>query len=269
MTIIAIIMLVLALLGMILFDAKIIFCILMILCAACLLAYEPVLKKMLPKENFKWIILAASVIVFLLCALLPGSRIKASGYETETENVNDTTADSTEEIKSDEEHYEAARAYLQKNELDEAKREFDRISEENKNTEEYYINYADYVIERWGGTDRMNDSDLYFFRDVLKEYPDSMVLNYKAGIVAYAVGKYILAENCLYKAFELSPDDDPYTPYALAATYLALEEEEYAYAMMTVAEKNGILESGECEGEGLVDWYLAYKEKVKEMEAAQ
>ncbi|MBO4678164.1 MAG: hypothetical protein J5626_00690, partial [Lachnospiraceae bacterium] len=64
MTIIAIIMLVLALLGMILFDAKIIFCILMILCAACLLAYEPVLKKMLPKENFKWIILAASVIVF-------------------------------------------------------------------------------------------------------------------------------------------------------------------------------------------------------------
>jgi len=269
MTILAIIMLVLAFLGMILFDAKIIFGIIMILCAACLLAYEPVLKKYLPNENFKWVVLAASVILFLLCALLPGSRIKASGYEPETEDVNDTTAESTEEIKSDEEHYKAAQAYLKENKLDEAEREFYKISEENKYSEEYYINYADYVIERWGGKDWLNESDLYFFRDVLKEYPDSMVLNYKAGIVAYAVGKYILAENCLYKAFELSPDDDPYTPYALAATYLALEEEEYAYAMMTVAEKNGILDSGECDGEGLVDWYLSYKEKVKEMEAAQ
>ena len=39
--------------------------------------------------------------------------------------------------------------------------------------------------------------------------------------------------------------------------------------MMTVGEKNGILDSGECEGDGLVDWYREYKEKVKEMEAAQ
>ena len=269
MTIIGIIMLVFAFVGMVLFDAKILFGIIMVWCAAAVLLYEPLIKKVLPKEYFKWIILAVSVIAFLLCAILPGSRIKASGYETETVKASEATSENVEERKSDEEHYKAAQEYIKANKPDDAKRELDQISEENKESEEYCINYADYVIESWGGPDHLSDLDLYYFRDVLRKYPDSMILNYKAGIVAYAVGKYILAENCLFKAFELSPDDDPYTPYALAATYLALEEEEYAYAMMTVAEKNGILDSGECEGDGLVDWYREYKEKVNEMEAAQ
>ena len=269
MIFIAILMFVLALLGMILFDMKILFGILMILCAAGVLANELVLKKKIQKNYIRYIIFGTLTAVFLVCALLPGSRLTV---KTEAANpVDDTSsvAEGATDPKDDEEHLKAAREYADKEKYDDAERELSLVSEMAKKTEEYYILSSDIRTGKMGFEDSVDPNYLSFLMDAVKDCPGSLVLNYRAGIVAYALNRYIIAESYLTRAFELAPEDDPYTPYALAAVYKEFGEDEYAYAFMTIAEKNGIFNTEERDNELLVDWYRDLKDELKETEAAK
>ena len=269
MIFIAILMFVLALLGMILFDMKILFGILMILCAAGVLVNELVLKKKIQKNYIRFIIFGVLTAAFLVCALLPGSRITV---KTEAANpVDDTSsvAEGATDPKDDEEHLKAAREYADKEKYDDAERELSMVSEGEKKTEEYYILSDDIRTGKNGFDNTVNQKYLNFLMDAVRDCPESLILNYRTGIAAYALNQYITAESYLSRAYELAPDNDPYAPYALAAVYKELDEDEYAYAFMTIAEKNGIFNTDERDNELLVDWYRDLKDELKETEAAK
>jgi len=267
MIFIAVLMLVTALLGMILFDMQILFGILMILCAAGVLINELVLKKKIQKNYIRYMIFGALTAAFLVCALLPGSRLAG----VPAADANHTASVVGDPAVSDEDagHLKAAREYVGSGEYDSAERELNSLSEEAKRTEDYYLLYSDIRTGKKGFDEVVDPSFLRFLMDGVRDHPESLLLNYKTGIAAYAINRYIIAESYLSRAYELAPEDDPYTPYALAAVYKQLGEDEYAYAFMTIAEKNGMLSSGECGGEGLVDWYNGFKKELKEKEAAK
>ena len=268
MIFIAILMLVTALLGMLLFDLKIPLGILMILCAGGVLGNELLLKKKIQKNSVRFIIFGVLTAAFLLCAILPGSRLAGKAAAADADGPA-SVAEDPAVSEEDAVHLKAARENVNHEKYDDAERELNSLSEEAKRTEEYYILYSDVRTGKKGFEEAADPYYLRFLMDAVSEHPDSLILNYKTGIVAYAVNRYIIAESYLTRAFELAPADDPYTPYALAAVYKHLGEDEYAYAFMTIAERNGMLDSGECDGEGIVDWYREYKETYVETEAAK
>ena len=256
----AIVMLVLALMGMILFDTKILFGILMILCAGGLLANELVLQKKITKKPIRVLIIGGLVAVFGICAILPGSRMTARSADDNTPSTIEGDTFSEE----DEAHLKASREFYDKKDYYMAEMELINLSENAKKTETYYILSSDIRM----GNENFNITNdwryLNFLLDAVRDCPNSLILNYRAGITAYAMNRFITAENYLVRAFELAPADDPYTPYALAAVYKELDEDEYAYALMSIAEKNGMLATGECDGEKLVDWYKDFKKQYGE-----
>ncbi|MBQ9885297.1 MAG: hypothetical protein IJM37_00335 [Lachnospiraceae bacterium] len=269
----AILMFVLALLGMLLFDMKILFGVLMVLCAAGVLVNEIVLKKKIQKNYIRFIIFGVLTAAFLACAILPGSRItvKTEGINRTDDNssINEGYEDDATDSKDDEEHLKTAREYVDKEKYQDAEMELYNVSERAKRTEEYYILSSDITTGKNGFENSVDPYFLSFLLDAVRDCPGSLILNYRAGIVAYALNRYITAESYLTRAFELAPEDDPYTPYALAAVYKELGEDEYAYAFMTIAEKNGIFNTEERDNELLVDWYRDLKDELKETEAAK
>lgn len=266
MIFIAILMLVTALLGMILFDLKILFGILMILCAGGVLVNELVLKKRIRKETVRYVIFGVLTAAFLVCALLPGSRLADRPADTEDPAFG---AEDPAISQEDADHLKAAREFADQKKYDEAERELYPISDQAKRTEEYYILYSDVRTGKTGFEDSADPYYLSFLLEGVREHPDSLPLNYRAGLTAYALNRNITAESCLARAFELAPPEDPYTPYALAAVYKKMGEDEYAYAFITIAEKNGILNAGVTDGDGLADWYRQYKAELSEKEAAK
>lgn len=267
MVFIAVLMLVTALFGMLLFDMNILFGILMMVCAAGVLINELVLKKKIQKNYIRYIIFGVLAAAFLICAILPGSRL--AGVPAADANHPASVVGDPAVSDEDAGHLKAAREYVGSGEYDSAERELNSLSEEAKRTEDFYLLYFDIRTGKYGFEDSLHPDYLSFLIDAVRDHPDSLALNYRTGIVAYALNRYITAESYLTRAFELAPADDPYTPYALAAVYKQWGEDEYAYAFMTIAEKNGMLSSGECDGEGLVDWYNGFKKELKEKEAAK
>lgn len=269
MIFIAVLMFATALFGMLLFDMKILFGILMMVCAAGVLVNELVLKKIIQKKYIRFIVFGVLTAAFLVCALLPGSRLAGETEAVAPDEGPASAVKGPEVSKEDAGHLKAAREYVGSGEYDSAERELNSLSEEAKRTEEYYLLYSDIRMGKKGFDEVFDPSFLRFLMDGVRDHPESLLLNYKTGIAAYAINRYIIAESYLSRAYELAPEDDPYTPYALAAVYKQLGEDEYAYAFMTIAEKNGMLSSGECDGEGLVDWYNGFKKELKEKEAAK
>ena len=267
MIFIAILMLVTALLGMILFDLKILFGILMLLCAGGVLAYELVLKKTIQKEAVRYAAFGVLTAAFLLCALLPGSRLAVKGVA----DGEDPAAVAAGAAISEEDagHLKAAREKVANEQYDDAEKELYTLSEEAKKTEEYYILYSDIRTGKQGFEETADPYYLGVLLEGVREHPDSLTLNYRAGMIAYTLNRYVTAESCLTRAFELAPPEDPYTPYALAAVYKQWGEDEYAYAFMTLAEKNGMLKTGETEGDELVKWYAEYKKELSQKEGSK
>ena len=267
----AILMFVLALTGMLLFDLKIPVGILMILCAAGVLANELLLKKIIQKKYIHFLIFGVLTTAFLACALLPGPREAAVPAEPAEDmpSVVRGMQNGTTESGDDETYFKAAREHIEREEYDHAEQALSGLSEKARRSEAYFILISDVKAGQNGAERCMDQNFLNFLMDAVREHPDSLILNYKTGIAAYALERYITAESYLTRAFELAPENDPYTPYALAAVYKHLGEDAYAYAFMTIAEKNGMLDSGECDGEGIVDWYREFKEERKETEGAK
>lgn len=275
MIFIAILMFALALMGMLLFDMKILFGILMMACAAGVLVNGLVLKKIIQKKPVRYLIFGALTAAFLVCALLPGSRLagitEAIAPAGDTPSVIEGTVEGNEVDGTQPEdavdHLKAAREFYERGEYDDAERELSQVPEEDRRTEEYYLLSSDIRIGKYGFEESVSPEYLSFLIGAVKDHPGSLILNYKTGIAAYALNRYITAESYLTRAFELAPEDDPYTPYALAAVYKQWGEDEYAYAFMTIAEKNGIFNTEERDNELLVDWYRDLKDELKETEA--
>lgn len=266
----AILMFLLALAGIFLFETKTLFGIIMILCAAGMIVTRFVLKG----KRIRIIIFCVLTAGFIACAVLPDSKMSTDVSEADREDEDDSSSGkenkkNSADSESTDKHIKAARKHIDKEEFDEAEQELTEVAVGLQNTEEYYILSSDIMIGRNGFDYCVNQDFMSFFENAVRDCPESLILNYRAGIVAYALKQYITAENYLSRAYELAPEDDPYVPYALAAVYKDLGEEEYAYAFMTIAEKNGMLDSGECDGEGIVDWYKDYKKTITGTEAAK
>ena len=257
----AIIMILLALLGSFLFDTKILFGILMILCGVGVLVTELVLKKKIERKPVRMAIFGGLILLYLACALLPKPASAAPAGE-----AVEVSATAEEE---DALHLQTARELTAQEEYDRAEEELAQVSDQGKTTEDWYLRTADIRMEKTGFDAYVKQENLDFLIQGVRDCPESLELNYRAGILAYALGEYITAENYLARAFELSPEEDPYTPYALAAVYRAMDDDAMAYTLMTIAEKNGMLDSGECDGEALVDWYLEWKDELAGKEAAE
>ncbi len=276
MILISVLMFITALLGMLLFDMNFIFGALMVLCAAGVLVNGLVLKRIIKKRFVTVIIFCVFTAAFLVCALLPASRVTgntdapgAAGGSSETAEGSRIGAPLSGEDLS---RLKAAAERISEVErgdvrLIEAEQELSQVSEKAKRTEDYYILISDIYMARFGFKNSVNQDFLNSLILAVRDCPQSLILNYRAGVIAYALKQYITAESYLTRAFELAPADDPYTPYALAAVYKQWGEDEYAYAFMTIAEKNGMLDTGECDGEELVDWYNGFKEEMQEKEA--
>ena len=262
----AILMLVIALLGMILFDLKILFGILMILCAAGVLVFELVLKKKIGKNVVRYAVFGVLVLSFLLCALLPGSRTAGQAAEPPAEAPLTEAETAEGEAKDDGALLKEALAFFENKAYGEAER---ALSQMATKTEAYYVLRSDIQMEKIGFDNAVNQGFLDSLIEGVRDCPGSLILNYRAGIIAYAMKQYITAESYLTRAFELAEKDDPYTPYALGAVYKDLGEDAYAYAFMTIAEKNGMLKTGECDGEKIVELYRAFQKEYGKTEAAK
>ena len=113
----AIVMLILAFMGMILFDTKILFGILMLLCAGGLLANELVLQKKITKKPIRVLIIGGLVAVFGICAILPGSRMTARSADDTPSTVEGDTFSEEDEGRNEyvggfyEEDLEKSRKY--------------------------------------------------------------------------------------------------------------------------------------------------------------
>ena len=264
MIIISVLMFMLALAGLFLFEVKTLFGILMIACAVCVLTARFVLKN----RRIGMIATCVLAAAFLALAIVPESKMGGNAKEAD-EDEKDSGKKKNKDDESGEKYFKAARKHIDKEEFQEAEQELSEVPEGLKRTEEYYILSSDITIAKNGFDGSVSREFLTFFENAVRDCPDSLILNYRTGIVAYALKQYITAENYLSRAYELAPEKDPYVPYALAAVYKEQGENEYAYAFMTIAEKNGMLDSGECDGEELADWYKEYKKNINEREAAK
>ena len=258
----SLLMLIFALFGVFVFDAKTVFGILMTVCAAGVLINRLLLTKLIKNKYITTVISAALIAAFFACAVVPGPETESSSKKAKSVNLNppfevvsNETYQTPEEIS---EHLDAAAKYADAEDYDNALTEFSYIPEDAVLTEEDYILRSDVWMGKFGFEEGANKDFLDFLLVAVRNCPESRILNYRAGIVAYGLERYITAESYLARAFELAPADDPYVPYALAAVYKELGEDEYACAFMSLAEKNGILEDGEYDDEELVKWYKEY-----------
>ena len=278
MILISVLMFITALLGMLLFDMNFIFGALMVLCAAGVLVNGLVLKRIIKKRFVTVIIFCVFTAAFLVCALLPASRVAGNTDAPGAAGGSSETAEGSRigAPLSGEDLYRLKAAAERISEVErgdirliEAEQELSQVSEKAKRTEDYYILISDIYMARFGFENSVNQDFLNSLILAVRDCPQSLILNYRAGVIAYALNQYITAESYLARAFELAPEDDPYTPYALAAVYKQMGEDEYAYALMTVAEKNGMLEDDVVKTEGLAEWYGVFKKDNGNKEAAK
>jgi tetratricopeptide (TPR) repeat protein len=117
------------------------------------------------------------------------------------------------------------------------------------------------------------DREMYFRQELqicaegAGEHPENFELNYKAGCLCLTLGEYNRAQYYLSQALTYDThEDDPYAAYMLALAYYETGMDNYAYAMMTIAEERGILKSEEFGDHEIFTWYEAAKQVMQEEE---
>lgn len=254
MLILSCFMLALSLAGILWLHGNAALCVLMAVVSV-LTAVLSVLGKIWKKipEKILSLLSVACIAVFVLCGILQSSKAEEDLFVVDyTKRVDSVrgliddgkTEKAREQLTALSEKYETTDemifldGWIRLSEGVNANRILGdlRRKVQNKEAEEYYLLVAECYFIGSG-----MDYDHYAMeKDVLvegaKKYPDSFLLNYKAGCLCAYKEDYYNAEYYLMQALMLGGDKDIYTPFELAIVYKEMGEEAYAYAMLHLAD---------------------------------
>ncbi len=272
-----------ALAGLFLFQGGIAAGIIQILLALGILFCGIFGKKKLQDRICNLIYIACS-LGFVLCVVFSGVRSSSGGrasYEAGLQNVESKTAkgktlEAEEELKELETTYGTSdetrilRAELAMAE-DPSQVEQALSGFTNQNDEEYLLLQTEAYEAMAKEGDEWNRENLYqratdFCSKGAMNHPECFELNYKAGALQLSLGNLSQAEYFLTQALLYAPEEEPYTPYLLALAYYDHGNEEYAYAMMHLAEERGIMKEKIDKEHPIFTWYEMVEADLKEVE---
>ena len=267
-----------ALAGLVLFRGSVLQGIIMLVLAAGILAMQLIFRKKLP-TYVTIAVYAVAILGYLACGLFQGSEEKdmfLTDHRSRVASIEKLTAEGeTEQAKekldklierygeSDETVFLEAGYRLKSGENGSAVLSYLKRNVQNKNLADYFLWIADCYHAGTG-----YDYDYYLLEkqtlvEGAQKYPDNFLLNFRAGCLCAEKKDYYNAEYYLLQAFILAGDDDAFTPCVLAKVYLELDREEYAYAMMSVADKRGAAKIEQCKNDPIYAWYTDNLELVK------
>ncbi len=271
MIVLSAILMAIALLCLLFFDGGIMAVFAMIFAA--FIGAAPFLAKTKLGAMAKWIAVGVGLAGFLLFSLLG----RGSGIQTE---YGESVARVEEYIK--EGKYEKAETVLERIKEDNEDENYLTIleakiktglgdtsgartileSETTVKEPEYYCAMADLIEAEGGNIEKMAE----VLRTGAEIYPESGILNYRAGCLLAGLGNFTGADYYLQRAFALSSDNDPYSAYMLAFVRYTLGDRETAYKLCEIAEECGLFEEEDHEIANLTTWYLQQKEAKKTAE---
>ncbi len=265
-------MVLIALSSMILFHGNIVTGILMLLSALGIIACKLLFAKKL-KKPILGICYAAGFLIFVVAALWGNGRISQYGFasyanglsriENQLEQGHYKEALSmaeklrTEEGDSDVLCILEAKALIEDGDPSQARSTLNRMTE--KDGAPYYLCLAaTYDKEE----DYQNECKCLI--EGAHKNPADHLLNYRAGCMSVWQENYEVADTFLYQAITTNYDGNCFTPFMLALVRYERGYQQDAYALMSIAEEQGILEYEDYVKEDVVQWYLENKEAGNE-----